>query len=690
MKLQLPPILEYQQRAIFTDERYAVIEGSTKVGKTFPCLIWLLTMAGRVPGDDHNFWWVAPTQGQADIAHTRTRRMLMRADPGQNFWKPYDQKKRIHILGNGHLWFKTGEIPDNLYGEDVYAAVMDEFTRQRAEAWHALRTTLSATSGPCRFIGNVKGRKNWGYQWARKAQSGEPNMSYAKLTCMDAVEAGIMPIEEVEQAKRDLPSQVFRELYLAEPGEDGTNPFGITAIAACIGEVHHNCKPVAWGWDLARSNDWTVGTALCEHGHVCRHERWNQSDLPNTKEKLPAVGSANRAYWAVTLRRIRDLTGHTPALVDSTGPGGPIDMALSADGLINFEGFVFNSKSKQLLMEGLAVAIQNLLVHFPDGVLRSELESFEYEYTRTGVRYTAPEGSYDDCVCSLALAVRRWQGLLAGTGTLPVFTSDDMGTMEDQCKRFGKPKVGTLTHAHAKEPREQDLAIASRRTEDIDFKEDDTGPLKLWTPLRQGRPSGEDPFVMFAAAGDGQGGSPGVVVVADVLRRTIVAQWVKACAPERLARVASMLSLWFGDENRPAPVGYLANTPGKVLGQHLGRLSIGGDAWEPNPQEFAEAIGVLRAAWEGGQLIERDPAVFVVARQYIYANQTMMHASLVGALERRGSHADILMARAGLWRMLAGMGTRELPKREAPIGSPEYRRRERESKEKRAKAITFG
>jgi len=39
-------------------------------------------------------------------------------------------------------------------------------------------------------------------------------------------------------------------------------------------------------------------------------------------------------------------------------------------------------------------------------VLTSELEAFEYEYTRLGVRYAAPEGLHDDCVCALALAVQ--------------------------------------------------------------------------------------------------------------------------------------------------------------------------------------------------------------------------------------------------------------------------------------------
>ena len=76
-----------------------------------------------------------------------------------------------------------------------------------------------------------------------------------------------------------------------------------------------------------------------------------------------------------------------------------------------FEGLKFTQSSKQQLMEGLAVAIQRREIHFPhEGPLIRELEMFEYEYTRTGVRYSAPEGAHDDCVVALALAVSKWQG----------------------------------------------------------------------------------------------------------------------------------------------------------------------------------------------------------------------------------------------------------------------------------------
>ena len=60
-------------------------------------------------------------------------------------------------------------------------------------------------------------------------------------------------------------------------------------------------------------------------------------------------------------------------------------------------------------MEGLAAAIHQRQIAYPDGVITTELESFEFEMTRTGVRYTAPPGLHDDCVNALALAWSMWQ-----------------------------------------------------------------------------------------------------------------------------------------------------------------------------------------------------------------------------------------------------------------------------------------
>lgn len=298
-------------------------------------------------------------------------------------------------LANGAvIWFKTGEKPDNLYGEDVHAMVIDEASRLREDAWHACRSTLTSTKGPVRIIGNVKGRKNWFFQLCRKAQAGEKGHKYTKITWKDGVAAGIINADEVEQARRDLPANVFRELFEAEPSDDTGNPFGINAIRTNICKVLSNLPPIAFGVDLAKSVDWTVIAGLDENGHVCRFDRF-------------------QAPWTETIRRVRNMVGAVPAFVDSTGVGDPIveNLQRGENGRTgNYEGYKFSSESKQKLMEGLAVVIQQGKIAYPAGVLVQELEAFEYEYTgrdgrSTGVRYSAPPGMHDDAVCALALAV---------------------------------------------------------------------------------------------------------------------------------------------------------------------------------------------------------------------------------------------------------------------------------------------
>jgi hypothetical protein len=380
-----PKLYPKQRDAIFCPERYALIEATTKSGKTVGSMAWLLEMALQGTSGS-NWWWIAPIFAQAKIPYRRMKRGL----PGE-VYDSNETELTLTLFNGAILWFKGADKPDSLYGEDVYGAVMDEASRCKEEAWHAVRSTLTATKGPIRLIGNVKGRKNFFYQLARKAEAGEPGMHYAKITAPDAVAAGILDAAEIEDARRQLPEAVFRELYLAEPSDDAGNPFGLDAIRACLSEKSE-AEPVAWGWDLAKSQDWTVGIGLDGERRVCRLYRW-------------------QAPWRETIARIRVLTQTVPALVDSTGVGDPVLEELQ-DGRSNFEGFKFTGPSKQQLMEGLAVAVQRrgdpeAGVRFPDGPIRAEMEAFEYTYTRTGVRYEAPAGVHDDTVCALALALRK-------------------------------------------------------------------------------------------------------------------------------------------------------------------------------------------------------------------------------------------------------------------------------------------
>ncbi len=383
-----PPHYPKQLQAIFNPvdfqgnpARYSVIEASTKAGKTRGCICWLFEQAWLKGDDGRNFWWVAPVYPQAEIAWRRMRKALK--DTGV-IKSSTQTPLKIELINGSIILFKSAEKPDNLYGEDVYAAVIDEASRCREESFHAIRSTLTATNGPVRAIGNVKGRKNWFYKMARAAQSGTPGYAWYKMTAYDAVEGGVLKLEEIEDAKRILPENVFKELYLAEPSDDGGNPFGIQYIARIIKPMSGR-PPVAVGGDLAKKQDWSVFLGLDKDGDCCGFERFQRD-------------------WDATTSIAIDLIGSTPALIDATGVGDPIVERIQKK-CRRAEGYIFSAASKQRLMEGLAVAIQKGEISIPEGPIRQELEDFEYVYTRTGVQYSAPEGYHDDCVMALALAV---------------------------------------------------------------------------------------------------------------------------------------------------------------------------------------------------------------------------------------------------------------------------------------------
>lgn len=382
-----PKLYRKQEQAIFGPKRWSLVEASTKCGKTVSCIAWLIEQA--VFAAPHtNFLWVAPVSSQAAIAFSRLKQGL----PQGTFTSKETPTPRIDLVNQTTIWCKSGDHADSIYGEDYGAAVIDEASRCKEDVWHAVRSTLTSTSGPARIIGNVKGKKNWFYEWARRAERGEdPNASFARLTVLDAIAAGVIPQSELEDARRNLPESVFNELYMAIPSASSGNPFGEDFIYKCSGFPLAPGPVVAYGVDLAKKADFLVIIGLNASGAVSAFHRWQGKS------------------WKESIFLIQEIVGEdTPTLVDSTGLGDPIVDELKINHG-NIKGFNFSNTSKQKIMEGLAVSIQRGETTFPDGPIKTELLNFEYKITPSGkVAYAAAEGYSDDCVCSLALAREQW------------------------------------------------------------------------------------------------------------------------------------------------------------------------------------------------------------------------------------------------------------------------------------------
>lgn len=371
-----PGQIRRRERIAKAEARFVVTMCGRRWGKTIDGEEWIED--GALNGEPCA--WFAPTYKYlADV----WRSLAYRLRPAAR--KINETEKRIELLTGGVIECWTLDTSDAGRSRKYKRAVIDEagIVRGLMPMWQqAIRPTLVDLRGSAWIYGTPKGRTHDFTQLFAKGESEEPGwLSHRAPTR----ENPYIPPEEIEAARRDMPASAFQQEFEGVPADDGGNPFGLDSIQKCIADLSPEL-PAVWGWDFARAQDWTVGVAIDPYGRVCRVERWQGKP------------------WGETKRLVADATRKVPAVGDSTGIGDVIVESLQAMNT-PIAGYMFTSKSKQTLMERLAVAIQSRQITFPAGAISSELETFAYEYTAHGVRYSAPDGLHDDAVMALALAV---------------------------------------------------------------------------------------------------------------------------------------------------------------------------------------------------------------------------------------------------------------------------------------------
>lgn len=331
--MNAPQVIEYerpflypkQEDIFFNEARYSFCEASTKAGKTHGCIVWIVEKAAIEGFPGWNGWWVAPTTAQAKIAMSRIKNSLPR-----HLYRTNESERFVEFPNGARIWFKSAEKPDNLYGEDVYCCVLDEASRARHDSFLALRSTLTATRGPMRLIGNVKGKSNWFYLMCRNVQRKQStadedgatvNARYFKLTAYDAVEGGILELDEVEDAKDKLTEKDFMELYMAEAIDDEDAFLQSSYVEEAIARV---CEPFGHlivGADPSQGKGDAAAFAF-KQGFKC-HEVKEYADMDEFGFIGEVVRLVDQGYNGITPTRIN---------VDATGFGATIVKALHERG----------------------------------------------------------------------------------------------------------------------------------------------------------------------------------------------------------------------------------------------------------------------------------------------------------------------------------------------------------------------
>lgn len=291
---------------------------------------------------------------------------------------------------NSQIQLFSSEVYDNIRGETFDFLIMDETAWQQEQAWtEVLRATVLVRGKKVLFLSTPKG-KNWFYNLHNLDGVNDKYKSF-KMTAYDNP---FIDPTEIDDARATLPDHVFRQEYLAEFIEGGTELFP----KLTVNESPAKSRLFA-GIDLGRADDYTVLTILNERGNMVYCERWRHDSWTNIVQKV-----------------VVKLNEYKPsAYVEVNSIGDAIFEQIKLQ-YKDCHPFFTTSKSKNDIIEGLIVANQAKdFTILPIDWLKKEFDVFTYQYSAQtrSVKYGAPYGFHDDGVMSCAIAYHAVKSLKA-------------------------------------------------------------------------------------------------------------------------------------------------------------------------------------------------------------------------------------------------------------------------------------
>ena len=259
-----------QQEVWESGARFKVVAAGRRFGKTVLGTAKILVAATTHPKSVS--LWVSPSHSQSRMALDMVAALIP---------TPYREVNRtfseIYLPNGSKIVFRSGERWDNLRGDGLVCAVLDEAAFLDERVWtEAVRPALSDHKGEALLISTFNG-ENWFYRYFRNAIEAD-NKHWASFRYLTQDNPFIDP-EEIEEAKRNLPREVFEQEYMASPmafsgavfdsakideayeaGKDFAVPsqpemqvalaarFGAPGVAVVVEPVYPSEAGIDWGW----------------------------------------------------------------------------------------------------------------------------------------------------------------------------------------------------------------------------------------------------------------------------------------------------------------------------------------------------------------------------------------------------------------------------------------------------------
>jgi hypothetical protein len=195
-----------QYQVSSSNKRFRVLVSGRRFGKTYLCITEMMKYATRVK---KIIWYVAPTFKMArEIVWLKLKQMLS----DFNWIESINETNlSIKIKKTGSIISLKGcENYDSLRGVGIDFLILDEFADIDEKAWtEVLRASIADTQGDVLMCGSPKGFGNWSYRMYEKGKRESQWDSFQFTT----LQGGMVPLEEIEQAKQDVDIRTFRQEF---------------------------------------------------------------------------------------------------------------------------------------------------------------------------------------------------------------------------------------------------------------------------------------------------------------------------------------------------------------------------------------------------------------------------------------------------------------------------------------------
>lgn len=371
-----------------SDAMYYIICTPRQFGKSFMAIQLMLYFA--LNNKNSKLMFTSPVHSQS----SRIFKELLKGVKDTEIVERFNRAENSVIFINGsELFFKSVQLPDNLRGYDLDYLFMDEAAMYKDEIFEeVLRPMLVVRGKKCFMFSTPKGR-NFFYRFYMKGQDeNQPRYKSYKGQNKDNPYANI---DEIEDARRTLPSEIFKQEYEAEFIDGKGIVFSKINNAAVLQKWQDPSPNESYfgGLDIAISGDYLVLTIL------------------NSKNEIVYCYRDTRKTMSYMLRNIEIiLNKYNPryTYVETNGIGKGIYENIQRLHR-SIDSFTTTNKTKQDIIEDLIFEFQEEKIKIPTKEFfphyYNELEDFGFSYSPKSkkVIYGAVSG-HDDCVMSLAIA----------------------------------------------------------------------------------------------------------------------------------------------------------------------------------------------------------------------------------------------------------------------------------------------